>query len=102
MLPPALHVRLTWEAKNLWHSKTDDGQSQWAVLADQVGAAFGVIPVVAGESDSTRQNERLGCISWLSLTVPDALSSRDFYQHVVGWNAKSIETEDSEGHVGKL
>ena len=85
--------------KELMHSKTDDGQSQWAVLADQVGAAFGVIPVVSGESDSTQQNERLGCISWLSLTVSDALSSRDFYQQVVGWNAKSIETEDSEGHA---
>ena len=88
--------------KELWHSKTDDGQSQWAVLTDQVGAAFGVIPVVACESDTTRQNERQGCISWLSLTVPDALSSRDFYQHVVGWNAKSIETEDSEGRVAKF
>ena len=81
--------------KELMH----DGQSQWGVLADQFGAAFGVIPVVAGDSDNTQQNERLGCISWLSLTVPDALSSRDFYQQVVGWNAKSIETEDSEGHA---
>ena len=88
--------------KELMHSKTDDGQSQWAVLADRVGAAFGVIPVVARESDTTRQNERLGCISWLSLTVPDALSSRDFYQNVVGWNAKPIETENSEGHFAKF
>lgn len=83
--------------KELWHSKTDDGQSQWAVLADQDGAGFGVIPVVTDESGSTEQNERVGCISWLSLTVPDAVPSRDFYQHVVGWNAKSIEMEDSEG-----
>lgn len=83
--------------KELMHSKTDDSQSQWAVLTDQVGAAFGVIPVVGGESDSAVQNERLGCISWLSLTVPDALPSRDFYQHVVGWSAKSLETEDGEG-----
>ena len=58
----------------------------------------GVIPVVPGESDNTQQNERFGCISWLSLTVSDTLSSRDFYQKVVGWNAKPIETEDSEGH----
>ena len=36
------------------------------------------------------------------MTVPDALSSRNFYQHVVGWNAKSIEIEDSEGHVAKF
>lgn len=85
--------------KELMHSKTDDGQSQWAVLADQVGAAFGVIPVVPGESDNTQQNDRFGCISWLSLTVSDALSSRDFYQQVVGWNAMPIEAEDSEGHA---
>ena len=88
--------------KEVMHSKTDDGQSQWAVLADQVGAAFGVIPIVAGESGSPGTNERLGCISWLSLTVPDALSSQDFYQHVVGWNAKPIETENSKGHVAKF
>ncbi len=88
--------------KELMHSKADDGQSQWAVLADQVGAAFGVIPVVAGESDSASQSERLGCISWLSLTVPDAVPSRDFYQHVVGWNAKSIEMEDGEGHFASF
>ena len=62
----------------------------------------GVIPVVAGGSDSTGQNERRGCISWLSLTVPDALPSRDFYQRVVGWNARSIEMEDSEGHFGRF
>ncbi len=88
--------------KELWHSKSDDGQSQWAVLADQVGAAFGVIPVVPSESGSTGHNERLGCISWLSLTVPDAMSSRDFYRHVIGWNAKSVETEDGEGHFARF
>ncbi len=80
--------------KELMHGKDDEGQSQWAVLVDRDGAAFGVIPVVPCESDATQQKERLGCISWLSLTVPDALSSRDFYQRVVGWNAKSIETSE--------
>ncbi len=88
--------------KEIMHSKTEAGQSQWAVLADQLGAAFGVIPVVAGESGSAGRNERLGCISWLSLTVPDAGTSRDFYQHVVGWNAKSIEMEDGEGQVASF
>lgn len=88
--------------KELMHSKTDDGQSQWAVLADHVGAAFGVIPVVACESDTALWNERQGCISWLSLIVPDALSTRDFYQCVVGWHAKSIETEDSGAYVAKF
>lgn len=84
--------------KELMHSKSDDGQSQWAVLVDKDGAAFGVIPVVPVESDNTGQNERFGCISWLSLTASDALSSRDFYQQVVGWHGKSIETKDSERH----
>ena len=88
--------------KEIMHGKDDNGQSQWAVLTDQVGAAFGVMPVVACESDTKRQNVRLGCISWLSLTVSDALSSRDFYQQVVGWNAKSIETGDNEGPVAKF
>jgi predicted enzyme related to lactoylglutathione lyase len=88
--------------KELWHSKTDDGQSQWAVLSDQVGAAFGVIPVVPGDSGSTEQNGRIGWISWLSLAVPDALSSQAFYQRVVGWTATSIETFASEGGVVKF
>lgn len=86
--------------KELMHGKDDDGQSQWAVLVDPDGAAFGIIPAVPGEPDNAQQNERLGCISWLTLTVPDALSSRDFYQRVVGWNAKSIEM--SEGNVARF
>ncbi len=80
----------------LMHSETDDGQCQWAVLTDQFGAAFGVIPAVPGETESMGQDERRGCISWLSLTVPDASSSREFYQRVVGWNAKPIEAQTGE------
>ena len=85
--------------KEIMHGKDEHGQSQWAVLVDPDGAAFGIIPAMAGESGNTPQNERFGCIAWLSLRVPDALSSRDFYQHVVGWNATPVETEDNEGHV---
>ena len=88
--------------KEVMHSKADDGTSQWAVLVDQVGAAFGVIPVVDGESDSASQDERRGCISWLSLRVPDAVASQDFYQRVVGWNAKPLEMEDDEGHFASF
>lgn len=73
----------------LWHLRDDDGQSQWAVLADEFGAAFGVIPVVPEESATATIPGRSGCIDWLSLTVPDAASSRDFYQQVVGWSSKS-------------
>ena len=88
--------------KELMHGKADDGSSQWAVLSDHVGAAFGVIPVVACESNSSRQNKHFGSISWLSLTVPDTLSIRDFYQKVVGWNAKPIGSENSEGSSAKF
>jgi uncharacterized protein len=88
--------------KKLMHAKADDGQSQWAVLADQVGAAFGVIPVVAAESNSADKSERIGCISWLTLAVPDASSSREFYQQVVGWGAKTIEMEDSDGRFANF
>ena len=75
-------------------SKDDDCQGQWAVLADPDGAAFGIIPVVPDESDTAEQDVRQGCISWLSLAVPNASSSRDFYQQVIGWNAKSVESEE--------
>ena len=46
--------------KELMHGKDDDGQSQWAVLVDQAGAAFGVIPVVADESLATAKSEDIG------------------------------------------
>lgn len=91
----ALAIELGGE--ELMHSKGDDGQSQWAVLVDQVGAAFGVIPVVAAESNSADKSERVGCISWLMLAVSDASSSRDFYKQVVGWGAKTIELDDGDG-----
>ncbi len=94
----AASVRRTIDmgGKELMH----DAQNQWGVLADPDGAAFGIVSVVPGESDTTQQNKRSGCISWLSLSVSDALSSRDFYQRVVGWNAKSVET--SGGNVARF
>ena len=36
----------------LMHGKDDDGKSQWAVLLDPNGAAFGIIPVVSAEEIS--------------------------------------------------
>ena len=91
---------ITLGGQELMHGKNDDGQSQWAVLTDQNGAAFGLIPIVSNGSDNAQQNERQGCISWLSLTVPDVSTTRDFYQQVVGWNATSIEKIDGEDYIG--
>ncbi|MHC5024429.1 MAG: VOC family protein [Planctomycetota bacterium] len=70
------------------HGKGDDGRSQWAVLVDPIGAAFGVIPVVVDESNGASHLDRIGCISWLSLVVSDVSSMCGFYEQVVGWSAE--------------
>ena len=88
--------------RELMHGKDDGGASQWAVLLDPNGAAFGVIPVVsaealpAAEGDSSPDAEaRVGRISWLDLTVPNATATRDFYQQVVGWTVQDVGMEDA-------
>lgn len=88
--------------KELMHGKTDEGQSQWAVLTDPNGAAFGIIPAVPGESHNAPSHGHFGCIAWLSIIVPDASAIRDFYQQVVGWSIKSFETEQSEEHFDRF
>jgi predicted enzyme related to lactoylglutathione lyase len=77
--------------KEIMHGKGEDGQSQWAVLSDQVGAAFGVVPVVDEASGYTVPSGRCGRVVWLSLNVPDATPSHEFYQRVLGWKARSNE-----------
>lgn len=77
----------------LMHSKDDDGQSQWAVLVDPIGAAFGVIPVVADESDVVDKPGSVGSIAWLTLVVSDVPTARDFYQQVVGWSSTPTDVE---------
>ena len=79
--------------RELMHAKSDNGKSQWAVLVDPAGAAFGVIPVVVDESNGTSHGERIGCISWLALVVADVSSVCEFYVQVVGWSATSADME---------
>ncbi|MBT8207907.1 MAG: VOC family protein [Acidimicrobiia bacterium] len=79
--------------RELMHAKGDDGKSQWAVLVDPIGAAFGVIPVVVDESNGAGQLDGSGCISWLSLVVSDVPSICEFYEQVVGWAAASAAVE---------
>ena len=88
----------------LMHAKDDDGKSQWAVLLDPNGAAFGTIPVVSAEAipptDGAASRDaaaRVGRISWLDLTVSDASGTRDFYRQVVDWSAQDVEMEDAGG-----
>ena len=89
-------------AKELMHSKTDDGQSQWAGYVDHDGAAFGIIPVVTEASDETQQDDGLGRISWLSLSVPDVSASGDFYEQVIGYSSQPAETKDNGEAAGPI
>ncbi|MBZ0111718.1 MAG: VOC family protein [Thermoanaerobaculia bacterium] len=90
--------------RELIHGKDDDGKSQWAVLLDPNGAAFGIIPVVAAEAIPTPDNvasrdavARGGRIAWLGLTVTDASATHDFYRQVVDWSVQDVEMEDAGG-----
>ena len=84
------------------HGKDADGTSQWAVLLDPNGAAFGITPVVpaeavprADEAASPEAAARMGRIAWLDLTVSDAPATRDFYGQVVGWSVQDVAMEDA-------
>ena len=82
----------------LMHGKDDAGNSQWAVLLDPNGAAFGIIPVVPAEALPPAEGDTstpMGCISWLDLTVPNASTTRDFYRQVIGWSAQDVEMNDA-------
>ena len=80
--------------RELMHHKDDLGQSQWAVLVDPNGAAFGIIPVVPSEAVPPLGGGR---IAWMDLTVVAATATRDFYQDVVGWSAQDVQMEDTSG-----
>lgn len=88
----------------LMHAKDDDGKSQWAVLLDPNGAAFGIVPVVPAEAmppsdgGSPPNAGPVGRIAWLDLTVSDASATSDFYRQVVGWSVEDVEMEDAGEH----
>jgi uncharacterized protein len=87
----------------LMHAKADDGRSQWAVLRDPNGAAFGIIPIVPADSipqgdgaPSQDAAEPVGRICWLDLTVSDASATRDFYRQVVEWSVQNVEMKEGD------
>jgi uncharacterized protein len=87
----------------LMHAGADNGESQWAVLLDPTGAAFGIIPVVPAEAILTGDGSPppataapVGRIYWLDLTVSDASATRDFYRQVVGWSVQNVEMQDGD------
>ncbi len=83
--------------RELMHQKDAGGQSQWAVLVDPNGAAFGIIPVVASHAvPDGASSDTAGQISCLDLTVSEASATRDFYRDVVGWSVQDVVMEDAE------
>lgn len=88
---------LAHEARELMHGKDEHGNSQWAVLRDPNGAAFGIIPVVsAAQVPPQLASAGVGCIAWLDLTVADASATRDFYREVIGWTAEDVAMQHED------
>jgi uncharacterized protein len=83
------------------HGRDDEGASQWAVVLDPHGAAFGLIPVIPDEAmprdaaPAAPDAGPVGRIAWLDLTVPDAAAARDFYRQVVGWSVQEVAMTDA-------
>ncbi|HET7276210.1 MAG TPA: VOC family protein [Longimicrobiaceae bacterium] len=83
----------------LMDGKDSAGRSQWAVLGDPNGAAFGIIPVVPAETLPPVENAEtaaVGRIYWLDLTIPDASATRDFYRQVIGWSVQEVDMKDGD------
>ncbi len=80
----------------LMHARDDAGHSQWAVLLDPNGAAFGIIPVVPVDPPSPDTATPAGRIAWLDLTVSDASATRDFYREAIGWPVQDVEMKDGD------
>lgn len=76
------------------HHRDGSGQSQWAVLADPDGAAFGIVPAVASD---TVPEIRGGRIAGLELATPDPRATCGFYRHVVGWSVEDTDAGDARG-----
>jgi predicted enzyme related to lactoylglutathione lyase len=79
--------------RELMHGRDEDGRSQWAVLVDPAGAAFGLIPVVEADSEAADDPEGAGRIAWLTLVVADVSPVCGFYEQVIGWSAAPTGTE---------
>jgi predicted enzyme related to lactoylglutathione lyase len=96
------HRAVTFGGRELMHGKDEQGNSQWAVLLDPNGAAFGLIPIVPADTSADAQSALRSsaaaseaCIAWVDLTVPDAPATRDFYCEVLGWSVQDIPMDDA-------
>ena len=98
----SLERALELGGSELMHARDDDGNSQWAVLLDPNGAAFGIIPVVPAEMipENDKAAECVGHIAWLDLTVSNGSETQNFYRQVIGWSVQDVEMNDAgEGYA---
>jgi hypothetical protein len=79
--------------RELLHGKNEEGRSQWVVLLDPMGAAFGLIPVVDAASEAADERENVGRIAWLTLVASDVSSACLFYEQVVGWSTIPLKVD---------
>ena len=70
--------------QEVMHGRDAEGRSEWAVLVDPGGAAFGIIPVVDDPAYGADPPETIGCIAGLSLVAADVSSIGAFYASVLG------------------
>ncbi|WP_246481764.1 VOC family protein [Natronogracilivirga saccharolytica] len=88
----------------LMQHRDDQGKSQWAVLRDPNGAAFGIIPVIPSEAipasveASSIDAVTVGRIYWVDLTVSYAINTRNFYRQVIGWSVHEVGMEHGGEH----
>jgi len=82
--------------ETLLHAQDEAGASQWAVLSDPHGTAFGLIPVVA-ETPKLPADTPVGRIAWLYLAVAEADAAREFYRQVIGWRVQDERMYGVEG-----
>ena len=76
----------------LMHAQANDGTSQWAVLLDPNGAAFGIIPLVPPEALPPASRDTaapLGRIAWLDLTVSDASATATSIGRLLGGRCRT-------------
>ena len=87
---------LNMGGRELMHGKDAEGASQWAVLLDPNGTAFGLIPVVSPDLiPNVDDASAVGCIAWLDLTVSNAAATRDFYRAVIEWSVQELAMDDA-------
>lgn len=90
--------------RELMHGRDEEGRSQWAVLLDPEGAAFGLIPILPSEAmaagsegEAAASSGAVGRITRIERKMPGVSDLRSFYRRVIGWSAGHLPVGAEEG-----